>query len=171
MRCIKSEYVLPGAANRIWTDASSGADRDTGVWRVDAKDHKGLSVSTFISRGNHYDSGGEARYRVRLFNEAPGGYTGERGWLVAGATGCALVASVIGECVLNPGPMDQNTFNPDYGGPDWIFGINKIRSAFHAGSYSRQGLLCVPGKNFFRQPYETEKFLDYKAVLNSRWNK
>ncbi len=53
IRCLKSEYVLPGNSSWVWNDAGSGADYDVGLWQTEAWDHRGLPVSTFKSQGNH----------------------------------------------------------------------------------------------------------------------
>ncbi|NMO22241.1 Vps62-related protein [Pyxidicoccus fallax] len=53
IRCVRSEYVLPAAANWLWNDSGSGSDNDIGVWQVDPRDHRGLSLSTFKGQGNY----------------------------------------------------------------------------------------------------------------------
>lgn len=53
MRCINTNFVLPGKPTWVWNDRGSGADSDAGVWRADAADERGLGMSTFISQNSH----------------------------------------------------------------------------------------------------------------------
>lgn len=63
IRCVRSEYVLAANPAWVWDDSGSGAKEDIGVWQAVARDHRGLPVSTFISRPSHGDTGG-SRYWV-----------------------------------------------------------------------------------------------------------
>jgi len=47
IRCIKSAYVLPANTAWVWSDSGSGADHDVSFWQVDARDFRGLRLSTF----------------------------------------------------------------------------------------------------------------------------
>ncbi|WP_240359634.1 Vps62-related protein [Pyxidicoccus trucidator] len=55
IRCVKSEYVLPGSFSWVWNDGGSGADYDVGLWQVGPRtdDPRGLALSTFKGQGNY----------------------------------------------------------------------------------------------------------------------
>ncbi len=59
MRCVKSEFVLRGAANKTWDDSGSGANWDLGIWTVAAASAKGLSANTFIGNRSQSNNGGD----------------------------------------------------------------------------------------------------------------
>jgi len=73
VRCIRSEYTVPGKPAKVWDDSGSGADHDAGLWQSDPRDHLGLPPSTFVARPSHGDPGGDARYRVlnKRLTDAP----------------------------------------------------------------------------------------------------
>ncbi|MCY1015348.1 discoidin domain-containing protein [Pyxidicoccus sp. MSG2] len=63
IRCVKSEYVLPGTSTYVWDDAGSHAKYNVNLSQVDPKEHRGLSLSTFKGQ-QHYGPSDLSRFWV-----------------------------------------------------------------------------------------------------------
>nr|WP_255653721.1 MULTISPECIES: Vps62-related protein [unclassified Myxococcus] len=53
IRCVRSEYVLPGTSSWIWNDQGSGGHNDGSVFQTGGVDHRALTVPVMVGQGGY----------------------------------------------------------------------------------------------------------------------
>jgi hypothetical protein len=92
IRCIKSAYVLPAAADYVWSDSQSHADDNVTLYQAKPNDFRGLAVNTFVALP-HYDGSGSASF-YRVLNKSATANVELRGLPVNALTAAALAPRV-----------------------------------------------------------------------------
>ncbi|MFY1831952.1 Vps62-related protein [Myxococcus fulvus] len=61
IRCVRSEYVVPGGSSWVWNDQGSGGHHDGSVFQTGAQDHRALTVPVMVGNPG-YDAPDTARF-------------------------------------------------------------------------------------------------------------